>query len=641
VSRLLVLALVACAGAAWAQTPKAYPTPGVTAWAPVGCRGVPYVDATTPAHNAWRNLHGDGINSDEVSHALAPLFHEAWTAEAATYNVTGPVFDSAGNLYFAPLLPYENVVLVSLEPATGARRWVVSGTGAPPGASAPLVLRDPDVPGAEIVYLALYDRVLAVRTDGTVVWDVPSGLVLGGDPFDHGVLGTNYLPGVDAIVGLAKDGHLFAVDRRTGAPVLHAPYEFPGERTPPGNPLAVPPNVVTLAENVLQTLVNVPDGGLQQLVSVLLGNNAKVANMFPVDPWTGRLWVAATAPDGEDGTLDGVSELGALFRLELVPNGDRYDVVEVCHRSFAGGSASSPTLSADGSRIYLGDNVGNLIAVKDDCTDAWELALGAQVFGSVVVSSDGKEIYASTQQFIAKVVDQGSSGSLVWTGTIDPFENLETNQTNFNLNLATAAANGLAFQAGAGLVANGTTPLPAIVGVGVLDRETGTVRSFAVGGEETVAVMSVGPDGAMYIGNSPVRRLFPYVLGLSPAPIRGGITKFVPERLDLLARDAACAAEARARNAGTNASTCADSAHADVIQLRELIAQARAAGTLALADGDLRARQASRLERRLRRVADRLAALSPAAAPRILARELTRAARNLTRVCRGLSAPAT
>ena len=63
-----------------------------------GASRVPYTSPAIPARNAWRNLHGDLVCSDEVSLALAPAFHEAWTAEAATYNVTGPVFDSAGNL---------------------------------------------------------------------------------------------------------------------------------------------------------------------------------------------------------------------------------------------------------------------------------------------------------------------------------------------------------------------------------------------------------------------------------------------------------------------------------------------------------------------------------------------------------------
>lgn len=63
-------------------------------------------------------------------------------------------------------------------------------------------------------------------------------------------------------------------------------------------------------------------------------------------------------------------------------------------------------------------------------------------------------------------------------------------EQNFNLNLVAIADNGLAFQAGAGRSVGDAT-LPRTVGVGLLNRETGAVRSFTEGLEETVAVMSM------------------------------------------------------------------------------------------------------------------------------------------------------
>ena len=71
-------------------------------------------------------------------------------------------------------------------------------------------------------------------------------------------------------------------------------------------------------------------------------NPYRLANSFAVDPWTGRLSVAATVSDAEDGTVDGVSEFGALYRLGVVAGTAGIQVEEVCHRSFAGGSASTP-----------------------------------------------------------------------------------------------------------------------------------------------------------------------------------------------------------------------------------------------------------------------------------------------------------
>lgn len=115
----------------------------------------------------------------------------------------------------------------------------------------------------------------------------------------------------------------------------------------------------------------------------------------------------------------------------------------------------------------------------------------------------------------------------------------------------------------------------------MLDRETGAVRYFVGGGEEAVAAINTGPDGSMYLGNWPVRRIFARVIGTSTRPLLGGITKFAAERHDLLMRDAACAAEARATNAYANQSLCPEPARADARQIRELIVQVRENATRA------------------------------------------------------------
>jgi hypothetical protein len=374
-----------------------------------------------------------------------------------------------------------------------------------------------------------------------------------------------------------------------------------------------------------------PVGSLPLFTAALLGNGVSVANMFSVDPATSQMWVAATAPDGEDGTVDGVSELGALFRYGMVAGTAGYQIEELCHRSFNGGSASTPTVAADGSRVYLGDNGSLLIAVDTNCADVWSVDVGAQIFGSVAASSDRHEIYTSTSLGITKVVDDGASASIAWTANLDVFD-LAMGQANLNMNLVAIGANGLAFQAGAGVVVNGQK-LPDIVGTGILDRESGEVRAFVGGGEETVAVMSTGPDGAIYLGNSPVRRIFSRVLGLSTAPLVGGITKFASDDPRRLMRDAACAAAARARNAAAQ-TTCDDGVRADAVQVGELIDQVRREAPGAIAAATLSATQWSRLDRRLARAAPFLA---QTVADPTETRSLKRAASRINRVCRKLS----
>jgi len=122
--------------------------------------------------------------------------------------------------------------------------------------------------------------------------------------------------------------------------------------------------------------------------------------------------MAATAPDSEDGTADGVSELGALYCLALVPDGgSACTVQELFHTSFAGGSGSSPALSADGARVYVGDNIGNLIAVDGtDGSKIWALNVGAMIYGSVGVASDGNVLCVSNADAVIRVKDNRPSG---------------------------------------------------------------------------------------------------------------------------------------------------------------------------------------------------------------------------------------
>ena len=71
--------------------------------------------------------------------------------------------------------------------------------------------------------------------------------------------------------------------------------------------------------------------------------------------------------------------------------------------------------------------------------------------GSVAVASDKNEIYASNQQVVVKVRDEGMTATEVWrsvTAGYDP----GVGQELFNLNLATVGANGVFVQSGAGSV---------------------------------------------------------------------------------------------------------------------------------------------------------------------------------------------
>ena len=567
-------------------TPKTFMAPDRTAYRPVGCRRVPYDDPVLGPREFWRNLHADALNSDEYGLSLAPVMTPAWVAEAGTLNVTGPVFDAAGNLYFSPTFPDEKVILVSVDAATGQRRFAIPGRGA--GGATPLVLQDPAQLGREVVYVGTYDRLIAVETDGTIVWDVTTGLVPTAN-LGNAVLGLNFHPGADAIVGLTANGLIYAHDRTTGAPLLTPVHSLPGSPSPPSMAGSIPPAIAAAWLAEMDALMDVPPNlDPVAFLDLILGGSIEVANHFSLDPTTGRLWVAATAPDGADGTLDGISELGALYGLDLVNGGGGWQIVEACHQYFTGGSASTPAVRADGTRIYVGDAVGHLLAIDDQCQTAWSLDIGAPLVGSVGVASDGDEVFAATATEIVKVIDGGTSATIAWRTAPEGYD-VPAGQQNFNLDLYSIASDGIGFHAGAGPVIPGRMGFPLKAGVGVLDRATGAIRYFTDGIEETVAAMSTGPDGAIYLGQSPVRTAFARVLypTLSPPPLVGGVAKYEPRRWDLAIRDGACAAADRASNAVDVASSCPASAAADERQILALCFQVQRSSTPALAAGDL------------------------------------------------------
>ena len=638
---LLLLAGPALAAPADDITPRVLPIPGVTEWAPAGCRSVPFNDPVLPPRTAFRRAHGDLESSDEVELAYPPVFERQWIAEPGLYQVTTPSFDSAGNLYMTPLLPHEPILMISLDGATGARRFVIPlGPNQRGGGAVPMVLRDPDA-GGEVVYAISYERLIATRTDGTPVWDVPTGLGAA-SAADQSPIGLAYTPNADAIVGLTRDGFVFLLDRRTGAP-LFAPLALPGQPTPPATTMTTPA-LADAVNALLQPLVAFPPGfGVNELIQVLLGGNSKVANNLSVDPRRGRLWIAASARDEEDGTVDGISELGAVYRYDVVADGSGWRLDEICHRNFSGGSASTPTLGQDGTRVYLGDDAGALIAIEaETCAEAWAVPLDAQIFGSVAASSDGREIYAASANGIFQVFDDGATGRRGWDAALDLYDVPAelTNYIGMNLLLTGAGANGLLIHSGVGIAA-GTTRLPVRTGIAHVDRRTGAARWFADGLEESLGAMSTGADGALYLPHAPLRRAFSLALGLTTQPLIGGVSKWASSRDDLLARDAACAAADRAANAATLRAVCPPSAIADLDQVDALRQQMLAAAARAEAAGGLDAA----VSRRVRWLGSRVGtppALLPSAPPTRYDRRVERyhrkAARGLARACRLLSA---
>ena len=140
----------------------------MTTWSPYD---LPHrADAQSGARRARPLAHAAQRRASTATRCRSrwpPCSNPTGTPSRPPSTSTVPTFDDAGNLYFAPFLPHENVTMISLDPATGARRWAIPGTGAPVGrGGADGAERSRPSRRGDRLPDALR-RALAVRTDGT------------------------------------------------------------------------------------------------------------------------------------------------------------------------------------------------------------------------------------------------------------------------------------------------------------------------------------------------------------------------------------------------------------------------------------------------------------------------------------------
>ncbi len=590
---------------------RKFETPKRNTWKPRGERQIHKANEVMATRDIWRSRHGDAFNTDEITTAVGPVLELDWVANNDYFGAGPVVMDRKGDIYQSPKFPYDKAKLIKFDGQTGKILWKIFSEKIATGGSLPLVLDDPNNPGQEIIYHGTVSEVMALHPDGKIIYRKPTR---GLSPLPEKITlrnlgsyhsyGPNYHPVMDALVAVTGDGRIWAFDRKTGNQTIET-FQLPGAIAPLKADRKIPKAVKKLVDGDLKFMFDgAPDGyTFQHQVAIVLGEGVNNSNFFSIDQRTGALWLTATDLDEKDGKKDGISEYGAVYRVDVVPDNNgpykwKFDIGATL--SFKGGSASTASFRGDGKRGYVGDAFGNLIAYDYDGKIIWKLSLGSvesgnQIIASVTVASDNNEIFCVTRRDVFKIIDKGTKAEVAWRSKFDMYEDINSQFHQWNLLTALVTANGIAFHAGVGpsvkLFGGTPTFCPVKVGVGLLDRETGDVKWYADGGQRGNSTLSITVptiDGGIIITHSPIRRAIARgIFGDRIHPVRGGLSKYSPKRIDIMLRDIAAAASDKTVRALEISQVQPEGTLADLKENKDLFNQARFVAPKAIKDGDM------------------------------------------------------
>jgi len=407
---------------------------------PVSDDGADAGDGPHPANApGWSAVHADSANTDYSPVAGADDLTLAWQrsfegsvkvgALPWTINL-GPTVGPDGTVYLTSTTP--GCHLQALDGSTGETLWCSTDVGLMAVASSALLDRDGRL------FVADDEAMHAFDTNGDLLWETP----IVGVP-----LSAQFTP-EGRVIFITHIGNVHVLDRATGAAVLPTVELVPGATWDPAS------GIMACARGT---------------------KDCPAANTLAVDQQTGRFvftfWEPGSTQAGVRAmryTEDPEPAITTLWTNDSLPEG----------------SASSPVLSADGSRVYVNDNVDSMHAL-DAVTgkEIWAFPIGFASGGSPSLSPDGIIMPAGgSQSPLLALRDEGDSASLAWR-----------RDTLRNRGIATQAAGDRVYATVVqGRFGNDLVVLDTATG-DELDREhlPGT-PVFTVG-------TTVGPDGTVYV----------------------------------------------------------------------------------------------------------------------------------------------
>lgn len=319
----------------------------------------PGPDAGSPYGPGWSAAHADGANSDYLPITGPAQVTLAWSRKFDGMINLGATTDDRGRLYLTT--SGAGCRLHALDVRTGETIWCSEEPDRLAVASSPLLDRTGAIFLADGSAMRRFDR------DGRIVWRTP---ILGVP------LSAQFSPAGD-LVFVTHVGVAYVLDRVTGRPTIAPVFLTPDPAFDPADG----------ATACMRGLASCP-----------------AANTPAIDLRTGTLFFTFWTPGAEQAGVRAIrigrSSLSPVWTNDTLP----------------GGSASSPTLSADGARLYLTDNRSNLLALDAATGELiWRVDIGYAADGSPSVSPEGLILPAGGRDgVVIAVQDRGDRGEVAW-----------------------------------------------------------------------------------------------------------------------------------------------------------------------------------------------------------------------------------
>lgn len=380
----------------------------------------------------WSAVHADSRNSDYSPIQGPRKVALAWQRKFdGTINL-GPTIGKHGHVYLTTNAG--DCHLYALNPQTGKTIWCSDEVNQFAVASSALV----DEQGR--LYIADNDAMHAFDAAGNLLWETKiKGFPLSAQ-FTH----------TGRLIFITHIGIIYVLDRTNGTFMLD-PHPLSAELP--------------------------PDPNFDPRACMRGTADCPCANTLAVDQETGRFFFTYWAP--------GAAQAGLRAMVYSEKNGPSLNPLWE-NTALPGGSASSPDISSDGSRIYVNDNQGGLHAIEAATgANIWTFPIGYEPGGSQSTSPEGLIMPAGggTAPLMC-IQDLGPEARMVWK-----------NDSLNHLGLPMQTAGHLAFATVAG------SPTKAHKDLVVVDTRTGEVLDRVQFPGKTLFTVgtTIGAEGNVYV----------------------------------------------------------------------------------------------------------------------------------------------